>query len=79
MLTPKELVPLMYLRRTQNPRVVVMLKIDEATKNGIVDNGNEGIKIKTWPHEVGNLSIKIFKLRDNSRNAFKSIKIQNVI
>jgi len=52
---------------------------DIFNKNGIVDNGNEGIKIKTWPHEVGNLSIKIFKLRDNSRNAFKSIKIQNVI
>ena len=52
---------------------------DIFNKNGIVDNGNEGIEIKTWPYEVGNLSIKIFKFRDNSKNAYRSVKIQNVI
>lgn len=52
---------------------------DIFNKNIIVDNPNEGVQIKTWPYEVGKLSIKIFKFRDNSRNAYKSIKIQNVI
>jgi len=52
---------------------------DIFNKNGIVDNGNEGIEIKTWPYEVGNLSIKIFKLRDNSKTLYRSVKIQNVI
>ena len=52
---------------------------DIFTKNIIVDNPNEGVQIKTWPYEVGNLSIKIFKFRDNSKNAYRSVKIQNVI
>ena len=52
---------------------------DIFTKNIIVDNPNEGVQIKTWPYEVGNLSIKIFKFRDNSKNLYRSVKIQNVI
>jgi len=58
--------------------IAVKIK-DIFNKNMIVDNTNEGVQIKTWPYEVGNLSIKIFKFRDNSKNAYRSVKIQNVI
>lgn len=58
--------------------IAVKIK-DIFNKNIIVDNPNEGVQIKTWPYEVGNLSIKIFKFRDNSKNAYRSVKIQNVI
>lgn len=44
LLTPKELVPILYLKRSQNPRVVVMLKIDESTKNGIVDKVHKSLQ-----------------------------------
>ena len=58
--------------------IAVKIK-DIFNKNIIVDNPNEGVQIKTWPYEVGNLSIKIFKFRDNSKNLYRSVKIQNVI
>ena len=37
LITVKELTPMMYLKRTQNPRVIVSLKIDENAKNSILD------------------------------------------
>jgi len=37
LITSKELVDVMYLKRTQNPRLIVSLKVDENTKNGALD------------------------------------------
>ncbi|MCK4979393.1 MAG: biopolymer transporter ExbD, partial [Candidatus Delongbacteria bacterium] len=37
LINTKELTPMMYLKRTQNPRVIVSLKIDENAKNSILD------------------------------------------
>ncbi len=37
LLSPKEVTSIMYLKRTNNPRIVVSLKIDENCKNDIVD------------------------------------------
>jgi len=34
----KELTQIMYLKRTQNPRVIVNLKIDEGVKNGFLND-----------------------------------------
>ena len=36
-LTPEDLTQMMYLKRTQNPRVVVNLKVDEGVKNGMLN------------------------------------------
>jgi biopolymer transport protein ExbD len=38
LLDNKELVQIMYLKRTQNPRVIVNLKIDENVKNGFLND-----------------------------------------
>jgi hypothetical protein len=56
-------------------------------KNGIVDVGMvvtgtrdiENIQIRTYSYPVDNLSVFIYKLRDNNKNAFKNIKLQNII
>jgi hypothetical protein len=53
-------------------------------KNGIVDKyinsfWSEGIEINTWPYDVDHLSIRIFKVRENNKRIYKSIKIQNSV
>jgi hypothetical protein len=56
-------------------------------KNGIVDVGMvvtgtreiENIQIRTYSYPVDNLTVFIYKLRDNNKNAFKNIKLQNII
>ena len=44
LITIKELSPMMYLKRTQNPRVIVSLKIDENVKNAILDQVQKSLQ-----------------------------------
>ncbi|NOR44010.1 MAG: biopolymer transporter ExbD [Candidatus Delongbacteria bacterium] len=44
LLTTKELTPMMYLKRTQNPRVIVSLKVDENAKNSILDQVQKSLQ-----------------------------------
>lgn len=44
LVTTKELSPMMYLKRTQNPRVIVSLKIDENAKNSILDQVQKALQ-----------------------------------
>jgi biopolymer transport protein ExbD len=40
----KELTPVMYLKRSSNPRVIVSLKVDENCKNDIVDKVHKSLQ-----------------------------------
>ena len=44
LISSKELMPMMYLKRTQNPRVIVSLKVDENAKNSIIDQVQKALQ-----------------------------------
>lgn len=44
LITIKELSSMMYFKRTQNPRVIVSLKIDENAKNSILDQVQKALQ-----------------------------------
>jgi len=40
----KDLTPVMYLKRTNNPRVIISLKVDENCKNDIIDKVHKALQ-----------------------------------
>ncbi|MFO7810368.1 MAG: biopolymer transporter ExbD [Candidatus Delongbacteria bacterium] len=44
LMTPKEVTSIMYLKRSNNPRVIVSMKIDENCKNEIVDKVHQALQ-----------------------------------
>ena len=44
LLTPREVTSIMYLKRTSNPRIVVSMKIDENSKNEVVDKVHKALQ-----------------------------------
>ncbi|HQO09882.1 MAG TPA: biopolymer transporter ExbD [Clostridiales bacterium] len=43
-ITNTELMNVMYLKRTQNPRLIVSLKVDENSKNGLLDKVQKALQ-----------------------------------
>lgn len=44
LISTKELMSVMYLKRTQNPRMIVSLKVDENAKNGSLDDVQKALQ-----------------------------------
>jgi biopolymer transport protein ExbD len=44
LMTPKEVTSIMYLKRTANPRIIISLKVDENSKNDIVDKVHQALQ-----------------------------------
>jgi biopolymer transport protein ExbD len=44
LLSPKEVTSIMYLKRTNNPRIIVSMKIDENCKNDLVDKVQKALQ-----------------------------------